>query len=235
MDSEKITKAFEASKLLEKIRTHNILLQVTIPGINEVFFTSILTINPEKKYLLLDELNNINGHKLLQKHKCLNIETKINGVLVQFSLNLTAITKQDDGYLYRFSFPEKILYFQKRSNFRINIGLGTDIPVKLRREDRSPVYGNAINISETGIGMVLDPPYSLTMGEILPLCELRISEDDNIVSSLEVRYIDAAETSNTKHIGGKFIGLSSADQKKVTQLVIKLQRDLMRRLPKDDA
>jgi len=234
MESEKITNVFETSKLLAKIKAHQILLQVSIPGISDIFFTSILDINTDKKYLLLDELNNSNGHDLLLKHKTLNIETKINGVLIQFSLNLHKVTKEDDIYIYNFDFPDTVLYFQKRSNFRINIGLGTDIPVKLKRDDRSPVYGSAINISETGIGMILDAPYSLEMGELLPLCELRISEDDNIASSLEVRYIHNDETKKQQHIGGKFIGLSAPDQKKITRLVIKLQRDLMRRLPKDD-
>lgn len=233
MNSENITNPFESARLFEMVRTKHSLLQVSIPGVPEIFFSAILSVNPGEKFILLDELNSKQGHELLLIHKKLNVTTKINGIELRFSANLMMSYDKNDIAIYKLEYPESVIYQQKRESYRINIGLGINIPVKLKREDGIPVYGNMINLSETGAGIALDSPCSVQMSEILPYCELRITEEQIIKCQLEIRYIKENNKDKLQHIGGQFIGISNTQQRELSKLVINLQRDLMKRLPKD--
>jgi len=233
VNSENITNPFESARLFEMVRTKHSLLQVSIPGVPEIFFSAILSVNPGEKFILLDELNSKQGHELLLIHKKLNVTTKINGIELRFSANLMMSYDKNDIAIYKLEYPESVIYQQKRESYRINIGLGINIPVKLKREDGIPVYGNMINLSETGAGIALDSPCSVQMSEILPYCELRITEEQIIKCQLEIRYIKENNKDKLQHIGGQFIGISNTQQRELSKLVINLQRDLMKRLPKD--
>lgn len=233
MKGENITNSLESARLLEMVRSKHTLLQVSMPGVPEVFFSAILSINPEENFILLDEINTRHGHELLLIHKKMNILTRINGIELRFSANLVNTYNKDGIAIYRMEYPENVIYQQKRQNYRINIGLGINIPIKLKREDGIPVYGNMINLSETGAGIALDSPCSIQMSEILPYCELRIAEDNVITCQLEVRYINSDTKNKPQHIGGQFIGVSNIQQRELSKVVIDLQRDLMKRLPKN--
>ncbi len=235
MNGETITNPVESARLLDKIRARHSLIQISMPGVPEVFFSAILSINPEHEYILLDEINSKSGHELLLIHKKMNVVTKINGIEIRFSANLLNTSNQDGTAIYKVEYPESVLYLQKRQNFRINIGLGINIPIKLKREDGIPVYGHMINLSETGAGIELDTPCPVHIAEILPHCELRISEDNIIKCQLEIRYINENNSNHIQRIGGQFLGLSGAQQRELAKLVVELQRDLMKRLPKDEA
>ncbi len=233
LNGETITNPIESARLLNKVRDKHSLIQISMPGVPEIFFSAILSINPDSEYILLDEINTKHGHELLLIHKKMHVVTKINGIEIRFSANLIDINNQHGSAVYKIAYPESIQYLQKRQNYRINIGLGIKIPIKLKREDGIPVYGHMINLSETGAGIELDSPCPVQKAEILPYCELRIHEDDIIKCQLEIRYINDNNSKHIQRIGGQFIGLDGTQQRILSKLVIELQRDLMKRLPKD--
>jgi len=232
VNGDQITNRLKSQHLLEKLKAEQALLQISIPGVPETFFSSLLAIKPEDDYLLLDELNSKHAHKLLLVHKKLNVHAKLDGIGIQFSTQLITHAKESGIFFYKVEYPETVLYFQKRQNYRINIGLGVNIPIKMKRDDGSPVYGHIINLSETGAGIILDSPYSLQLAEILPYCEVRLTDESIINCQLEVRYASMNKKTSHQHIGGKFLGVSGPDQRDLARLVIDLQRDMMKRLPK---
>jgi len=234
VNGKKITNLYETGKILNNLKSQRALIKISMPGVPDVFFSSILEVNVDSNYILIDELNKKNAHEIISTHKILTIEAKLDGVGIRFSTELDSFNVENNIYQYKLFFPEYLLYFQKRQNYRINIGLGTNIPAKFKRDDGTPVFGQIINLSESGIGAVLDAPYRLEMSEVLPHCEIRLDDELSISSQLEIRYITESNGKKCQHIGGKFIGLSSSAQRLVAKLVIELQRDLMRRLPKDD-
>jgi len=235
VDGQKITNLHEAGKILKKVKLRRNLLHISIPGVPDIFFSVILHINTNKNYILIDELNKKSGHDLVIAHKELNAETKLDGIAIHFRAELQSFEIENGIYVYKLKFPDYLLYIQKRQNYRINIGLGTNIPVKFKRDDGTPAFGHIINLSETGIGIELDSPYRMVMSEILPYCEIRLDDEKNITCQLEIRYADRNLKAKQQRIGGKFISLSNPDQRTIARLVIALQRELMRHLPKDDA
>lgn len=206
-----------------------------MPGVPEIFFSAILSVNPNQNYILLDEINSKHGHELLLVHKKFNAMTKIDGIELRFSGNLITTSEKNGIAIYKIEYPDSVLYLQQRQSFRINIGLGTSIPVKLKREDGIPVYGHIINLSETGAGIVIDTPCVIQIGDVFPQCEIRLSEEQIIKCQYDVRYMSANKTDESQRIGGQFLGLNGGQQNELRKLVLKLQRDLMKRLPKNMA
>lgn len=233
MKGEKITNPHESARLLEMVRAKHSLLEVSMPGVPDIFFSALLVINADDQFILMDEINTRQGHELLLVHKKINVSTKINGIDLSFSSTLQQAYEKDGIAVYKIDFPESVLYRQQRQSYRINIGLGISIPVKMKREDGVPLYGNMINLSETGAGIALNSPCAVQMSEILPFCELRISEDQTIRCQLEIRYIKPNDNNKPQHIGGQFIGIDNLQQRELSKVVTGLQRDLMKRLPKD--
>ena len=234
MNGEKITSLRESARLLDKVRKQRSLIQVSIPGVPEIFFSFIIDINLDEQYILLDELNTRRGHELLLLHRKLNIHSKVNGIGVQFTTSLISARDEDGIPAYKIEYPKKVLYFQKRQNYRINLGLGVNIPIKLKRDDGTPMYGKIFNLSETGAGIALEAPCTVQFSEILPYCEIRLSEDQEIICQLEIRYANTDSKESGHRLGGKFIGLSGEHQRELSKTVINLQRDMMRHLPKSD-
>lgn len=233
MKGEKITNPHESARLLEMARSRHSLLEVSMPGVPDIFFSAFLAINADDQFILMDEINTQQGHELLLVHKKINVSTKLNGIDLSFSSTLLNVFDKDGIAVYKIKYPESVLYLQQRKSYRINIGLGINIPVKMKREDGVPLYGNMINLSETGAGIALNSPCSVHMSEILPFCELRISEDQTIRCQLEIRYIKAKDDKKPQHIGGQFIGIDNMQQRELSRVVTDLQRDLMKRLPKN--
>jgi len=231
---KKITNLRESARLLDKVRGQRSLLQISIPGVPEVFFSFIINISLDDQFILLDELSAKHGHELLLLHKRLNIQSKVDGIGIQFSTNLIS-SRCDDGIpVYKVEYPQNILYFQKRQNYRINLGLGTNIPIKLKRDDGTPMYGKVFNLSESGAGIALAPPYTVQFSELVPYCEIRLSDNQNVTCQLEIRYANSGDMDNGQKLGGKFIGLSGEHQRVISKTVINLQRDMMRHIPKSD-
>jgi len=233
MKGEKITNPHESARLLEMAKSRRTLLEVSMPGVPDIFFSAFLAINADDQFILLDEINTRHGHELFMVHKTINISTKLNGIDLSFSSKLLQAFEKDGIAVYKIKYPESVMYLQQRQSYRINIGLGISIPVKMKREDGVPLYGNMINLSETGAGIALDSPCVVHMSEILPFCELRISEEQTIRCQLEIRYIKANEENKPQHIGGQFIGIDNMQQRELSKVVTTLQRDLMKHLPKN--
>jgi c-di-GMP-binding flagellar brake protein YcgR len=233
MKGEKITNPHESARLLEMAKSRRTLLEVSMPGVPDIFFSAFLAINADDQFILLDEINTRHGHELFLVHKTINVSTKLNGIDLSFSSKLLQAFEKDGIAVYKIKYPESVMYLQQRQSYRINIGLGISIPVKMKREDGVPLYGNMINLSETGAGIALNSPCAVHMSEILPFCELRISEEQTIRCQLEIRYIKANEENKPQHIGGQFIGIDNMQQRELSKVVTTLQRDLMKHLPKN--
>ena len=230
---EKITNKGHAAKLLERVMKAHSHILVTIPGMRDKFSTSILEINPAENYILLDQIIPWTGHSAFLEGGELKAKTVLQGVEISFSVLLEKHIQESGFTVYQVSFPGYVLYMQKRQNFRTNLGLGTSIPIYIRRDDGTPIRGKIVNISETGAGIVLDAPYNLENSEILPRCEIRINEDEIIDCKFEVRFTHKKDMSTPQRVGGKFLSLSGMHKRTLAKLVADLQRDMMKRIPKD--
>ena len=233
MDGEIFTNPAQIAQVLQRVQDARSLLFISFPGENIPYQSAILEINPDKEYLLLDEITPARGHKKFLESGTLIANTKIKGVDIRFDVQLDQELMESGIAMYKVHFPKRLVYMQKRQSYRINLGITSKISISLQTGDGTILQGKVLNISETGVGANIDARLRLKIGDQIPLCELEIPDNETIQSKLEIRFVEPDKSSRLVRIGGRFLGISGIQQRQLARVLLDLQRDMMRRLPKD--
>jgi c-di-GMP-binding flagellar brake protein YcgR len=154
-EGEYITDPMQIAALLKKVKDSRTLIQVTLPGQATEYNSALLNIHPDEGYLLLDELTPAQGHRLLTPQSTLTTTIRLRGVEMRFTSTILEIGGQAGIAFYRVVFPQRLFYRQRRSNYRVKLGMGLLIPFNIAREDGKPYEGRLDDISLGGLGAEL--------------------------------------------------------------------------------
>jgi c-di-GMP-binding flagellar brake protein YcgR len=230
---DKITDRDLAAGMLKRILSHRALLTITMPGSNKIYNSAILEINQEQGTLLLDELNPKGGHDQLLETKKLHARAMVKGTDISFNTILEEANIEDGISIYQVRFPDVVWHYQKRQDFRITLEPGIHIPVHLGLESGKRIQGELIDISKTGIRFYMKTYMELEVGAILPNCQINLPDKTKIISKFEIRFKEYDKDDNKLIIGGRFIDLPRPEQKLLARKVAIMQRDMIKRLPRE--
>lgn len=214
--------------LLRRILEQRALLRVTLPGVRGSFNSAILRLDPEQDLLLLDELNPQRGHDRLLEVRSLTAGAQVQGVETRFSGAIEEVGSKNGIAFYRLAFPKEVLYLQRRTSFRVKVGMATPIAAVFDRADGRQMRGRITDLSEGGLGVEFTQHVTLQPGEIMP-CQMRLPDGQQLGFRLEIRHAADGDASNIR-AGGKFVELHPQRRKVLARLVANLQRDLIRKL-----
>ncbi len=224
--------------LIQSYKAH-ILFNVTIPGQHGQFSTALLGIYDEHGFIVLDELTPRVGHKLLLKHRQMQLSGRLAGVDLRFSTQLIDAKSKGGVAFYKAEMPQDVFYLQRREEFRVPTS-GARIKFHALRGKGSHqiLKGHVNDLSRRGIGVILDDPITLQRGEILPSCSLSIDreagEEDwgegDVSFSLEVCFSVSNDQRGITRMGGRFETIDPESMRKVSQLLNQLERAQARRL-----
>jgi c-di-GMP-binding flagellar brake protein YcgR len=223
---ERVTYKPRILSLLQQIHDSRTVITVHLKDDSNRYSSAILNIDQDQNALLLDELNPKHGHDRLAKTKQLNISARLAGVNIYFKSELNSIEYENGIALYRIPIPERILYEQKRSAFRVRIGAGMVIPVSLRNPEQA-IQGTLTDISSTGVGALVESG-EIAIGTNFN-CRISLDEGENINGELEVRFSKLDEQTKQFRIGGRFINLSPPQRVQMERFVMSLQREIIKR------
>lgn len=230
---DKITDRDLAAGMLKRIVSHRALLTITIPGSNKIYNSAILEINQEQGYLLLDELNPKDGHDQLLETRKLHARAMVKGVDISFNTVLEKANIESGISIYQVRFPDAVWHYQKRQDFRITLEPGVHIPVYLSLESGKIIQAELIDISKTGIRFFMKTYMELEVGTILANCQINLPDKTNISSKFEIRFKKYDKDDNKLIIGGRFLDLPRSEQKLLARKVAGMQRDMIKRLPRE--
>ena len=231
-NSEIIRKSDEIFGLLKKIQSRHSLLTVTIGGIETGYGSTMLEINKEEQYLVLDELNPLEGHEKLEIGSAIKINTQHAGALVRFSTSITAIGGDEDAAYYKVPLPASIEYHQRRNAFRVSIGINNTIPVSLKTEDDVVVSAELRDISVGGMALRINEVSHVKFreGDFIPNCTIRISESRQIMASLIVCRVQKIKESGMTRTGVQFVKMNNVDIRELEHFVAEMQREMIKKL-----
>ena len=234
-ENEKISQPAQIASLLRRVHEERALLTVTLPGSDDEYKSVVLEVNLAKSHVLLDELHPLEGHGRFLAAKKFHAHTRLKGVDISFGGILRESSQEGGIALYQIALPTMILYRQRRTSFRAHVGAGLVIPVTLDDEKLRHLQGHLCDISIGGIGLRLksDPSPGIDNGAIFSDCEILLPDNERIHSGLELRFVSPADPRNTVRFGGRFVGLEAAARKRVEQFVVSLERELLKKRPKD--
>jgi len=146
-EGEQVTDPVQIAALLKKVKDSRTVLQVTLPGRTTEYNSALLDVNLEQGYLLLDELTPTEGHHLLSNGGQFTVGIRLRGVDMRFTSQVQEVSGQAGIAFYRANLPHSLYYCQRRSFYRVRIGLGLMIPFTIRRGDDKPLQGRLDDIS----------------------------------------------------------------------------------------
>ena len=230
---EIISDPVQIKVFLKKILDSRTLLSTIIPGDNEVYNSTIISIDNDNHQIIIDQLDPKHGHtKLLQK-KEITVFAVIEDIDLSFTSALVDVNDQPDKPCYTLSFPHNIRYYQKRSSYRVQIIRSLSIPVKLTCKPDDIIEGELDNISPEGmrIRFADNLPNTMKSGLSIPKCEFELPDGGNILCSVELRHVVHGENGSVSYIGIRFESLPSPDQRSVNRFATSIERKLRRRTP----
>lgn len=230
---DKVTSPTIAAGILNRVLETRALLTVTIPDGSGTYNSAILEVSPDQQYLILDELNPRQGHHLFLEHKKINVRAAVKGVAIRFTTLLKDVHEENGIFSYRVQFPEAIWQLQRRQSFRVTTGPGKNLPVRLETEDKKSVTGVIRDISEAGIGMLINTELPVHKGDLIPACEFSLGDEAHISCQIEVCYTARQTGSDTIYVGARFYNLDKAQKRALARQVARLQRELIQTLPRD--
>ncbi len=234
-ENEKISLPAQIASLLRRVHEERALLNITVPGSDDRYTSMVLEVNPAMGQMLLDELHPAEGHERFLATKKFHAHTRLKGVDISFAGILQATARENGMALYQIPLPALLLYRQRRSSYRVRVGAGLVVPVILDDENLRHLQGLLCDISIGGIGLRLkaEQPALMDNGAVFSRCEIQLPGNERIHSGLELRFVSAVDRRNMVRFGGRFIGLEPSDQKLVEHFVVSLERELLKKRPKD--
>lgn len=216
---------------LRRLKDGHILLKVTIPNFNDICSTILVVINDTERFLVLDKLHPETGHQAFVSNGTCRVHAQFQGINMSFTAQFGEEIGSEDKPAYRVSFPDELLYHQKRSAYRAPISAGSDIEVVLTSGDGTVFPGKLHNISTGGLCISIPPSSAskLNVGDLIPSCYFQAANGKPIDSPVEIRNIKIVEDKKISRVGVSFMEVTPQELRAIQRFVLALERDQIKR------
>jgi len=230
-NSYQIANPRKIANLLSQAYRSRILILASIPGTEDQFTTALLDVREDDGFLILDGLVPQEGHNKFLQSGELELSGRLDGVDIRFKTRLIEDMEDSGLPLYKTELPPKLHYMQRRHDHRVSTG-GNRMQFRSAygSEHRNPVRGYVNDLSRDGVGLLLEDQISLHRNDILPACTIRLPEGNEVVFSLEIRFLHYNRQRGITRIGGKFDNIDKQSRRQIKRIVLEMDRKRCKRL-----
>ena len=217
--------------ILRAIMSANSLITLYLNNSNTFILTAILTIDIDKKEIIIDYgVNEKISQKALYSKELIFVTTQ-NKVKIEFLCTQIKKTKFKNRDAFSVNIPEFLLRIQRRNNFRISTPttkpLKCIIPILVEKKSTRTEI-TLLDISCGGISVIdhhnaIDPE----PGTIYTNCQVALPQIGSIIITIEVKYTYVMKLSGSnacQRIGCEFIDLSEKTKAMVQRYIIKQEQ-----------
>jgi c-di-GMP-binding flagellar brake protein YcgR len=201
---------------IERIRTQHALLSVRVANTQDTFNSVILEIDPQYRWLTMDELHPDAGHRAFIAQRRITVFGEFDGVDLRFDCELIEVGTQSNIHFYRVSFPKAVKYYQRRSSYRVRVLRSTAVPVIVMLSG-----GVAVKFARGA-------SKNITRGQLISECEIRFPDGEKLICAIEARHVVRNNQDQTL-LGARFMRLTNVQQRMVNRFIASLERELRRK------
>jgi c-di-GMP-binding flagellar brake protein YcgR len=236
LESIRLTAADDISNLLNKIYAKHSLLSVTIDSPDEFYGSTIIEINENENYLVIDELYPVEGHNLVEIGTRLTFNTQYSGAFVNFTSTVDAVAENEKAAYYKISMPKELEYHQRRNTYRIATNINEPIQVNLVNEDEELIKAELRDLSHGGLCLRVNkiPLMLIHNGSYIPTCLIQVDKNKKILSSLNICHVETIKETGTLRIGAEFAAMSKIDRRELEHLIASLERAIIQKIKRTD-
>jgi c-di-GMP-binding flagellar brake protein YcgR len=237
LESIKLTSADDINHLLKKIFLKHSLLTITIGSSDECYGSTILQINNDDKYLVIDELHPEKGHDKIKVGTSISFNANYAGASVYFIGTVEAIGENKKAAYYKIGMPEEIQYHQRRNTYRITTTISEPVAVNLVNENEVLIKAELRDISHGGVCLRVNPAshISISGGDVIPTCLIQVNEERKILSSLNICHVEVIKETGSLRIGAEFLNMSKLDQRELEHFIASLERAVIKNIKRIDS
>jgi c-di-GMP-binding flagellar brake protein YcgR len=227
---ERVTSRKRLFAYLKQLLDSREHLLIAFPGNKGAHTSMLLELNPDKNYILMDQLNTLQGHRLMQQHRRCVAHAKFQGIEMTFPCELENFVEEDGDTLYRLHFPEIMDYYQRRQHYRANLHYDDRIPVSLMFPGDKQCCGMIEDISAGGARIHVEEQHwiSCQRGDRIEQLSFTAEGLQQVECEAQICVV-FDHASNGRYIGVKFIGLQPRESRMLENFVFKLQREEIKR------
>lgn len=236
LESIRLTTPDDINHLFKKIYSKHSLLSATVESSNECYGSTIIEINDDEHYLVIDELYPIEGHNKVDVGTNLSFNTQYAGAFVNFIGTVDAIGENEKAAYYKISIPEELEYHQRRNTYRIATSIRDPIQVNLINEDEVLIKAELRDISHGGLCLRVNasPHVSIKSGSHIQTCLIQVDKRRKILSSLNICHVEMIKQTGSLRIGAEFAIMSKADRRELEHLIATMERSIIQKIKRTD-
>ncbi len=229
---EEVTSATRIAAILRPLQQQHSIVSIAVPSAKRLYNSTLLEVNPEQGYLLLDELHPQEGHARLSTASKIGLSAHREGIEIKMILEISEIGSDNGVAFYKVAYPEHIRYRQRRRAFRVPVSAVHVIPVELADEQGNAFYGELQDISAEGMCVRFPPKTAITEDQkTQPLCcTITLPNKKRVQSRFILRRVTEHETTRNVQVGGNFEQLDKAQARIIERFVLEMQRASRRKM-----
>ena len=233
----RLTSADDINHLLKKIFLKHSLLTITIGSSDECYGSTILEVNNDDKYLVIDELHPEKGHAKIKVGTSISFNASHAGASVYFIGTVEAIGENTKAAYYKIGMPEEIQYHQRRNTYRITTSINEPVAVNLVNENEVLIKAELRDISHGGVCLRVNAAshISISSGDVMPTCLIQVNEERKILSSLNICHVEVIKETGSLRIGAEFLNMSNLDQRELEHFIASLERAVIKNIKRIDS
>lgn len=224
-------------RLLDELRRERTLLTALLDGGRHAFSTAIVEIRKKDDALILDELVPKQGNRMMAQGGRLWILGQLHGIKTAFQTDIRDSGIEDGIAFHRIGIPDAVRHQQRRESFRAVVSMGIRTPVRIKADNQAALSGQLRDLSIGGLSVILPllkELDDLEPGTIVEDCEIELPGQGRLTVKAEIRHMRRNESQKNVQVGLAFRDLQPQDQRQLQRSVTHLEREQLRKQPKDD-
>jgi c-di-GMP-binding flagellar brake protein YcgR len=222
---ETITSAARISSLLKPLENKIDLLTLTLPNTDTSYKSTLLSVDTNKKLLVLDRLTPKGGHEQLIKSRQLTIQVSHKGAEIIFTTTMNETEPEKIMPRYELNFPDSIQYLHRRNSYRVTVRNNSEMVVEIQTNNKS-FQGELHNISTEGMCIrfpnEIGIPRDNDQTEVQ--CVINLADNQELKCTFNICHTYLHQHSKDFRIGGNFQYLDKIQKRAIEKFVAELQR-----------
>ncbi|MEW6313115.1 MAG: flagellar brake protein [Pseudomonadota bacterium] len=229
-----VTSAVEIANILRSMQQNRELVAAYFGSNHHFILTAILTVNAERKTLIIDASSDANLNRELATSLKIICVANHDKVRVQFKTGGVEEVMHDGRPAFRIRLPATMLKLQRREYYRLATPISTPVTCTISTPEGVRVTLNVHDISIGGISVLGYPTQiELEPGVIYEGCSINLPDAGTVIADLEIRNsfdITLKNNVTTRRSGCMFLNMPASAQTMIQKYIIKLERERRARL-----
>ncbi|VAX04262.1 hypothetical protein MNBD_GAMMA20-1048 [hydrothermal vent metagenome] len=227
---EEVTSTTRITAILRPLQQQHSIISIAVPSAKHLYNSTLLEVNPEQNYLLLDELHPREGHTRLSTASKIGLSAHREGIEIKIILEISEIGADNGVAFYRVPFPKIIRYRQRRHIFRVPVSVLQSIQVELVDAQDNAFHGELQDISAAGMCVRFPPKTAIEEKAQTLTYTMTLPDKKRVQGQFTLRRITQHEPNRNIQVGGSFEQLDKIQARTIERFVLEIQRESRRKM-----